>query len=253
MDRSQADVVVIAVVAALAGAVAAVGAPAAVTAVLGLALFAAPGYVLSRLLTGHRIGGLERVVVATGLALIVPVLGGLLLYGSGVPLHRAGWLGLLIAVTLAGDVVLYVRRRIGRVPPFNWNTERWRIPPLRLATFAAAVLVAAGALTLARISVAIQPHPGFTQLSLSSQHQKVHTMLLGVSNDEGSTTSYRLVLLRNHHVSATWNLTLADGQTWQRSMPFTGKYTLTANLYRLPDLTHPYRYVTTPASKAVGA
>ena len=250
MGRSQADVAISAGVAALACGAAVIGVPTAVMVVLGLALFAAPGYLLSQLLTGSRIGGLERVVVATGLALVVPVLGGLLLYAAGVPLHRAGWLGLLAAVTLIGDVALFVRRRTGKAAPFSWRFEHRRMPLPRLAIFAAAVLIAASAVTLARLGVAAQPQPGFTQLWLAPQQQKAHTVVLGVSNDEGSTTSYRLVLLYNQQVSATWNFTLAEGQTWQRSITFTGTYTLAADLYRLPDLTHPYRYVTTHASKA---
>jgi uncharacterized membrane protein len=251
MGRSQADVAITAGVAALASGAAVIGVPTAVMVVLGLALFAAPGYLLSQLLTGSRIGGLERAVVGTGLALVVPVLGGLLLYAAGVPLHRAGWLGLLAAVTLACDVALVVRRRIGKAAPFSWRFEQWRMPLPRLAILAAAVLIAASALTLARLGVAVQPQPGFTQLWLAPQHQKAHTVVLGVSNDEGSTTSYRLVVLHNQLVSATWNFTLAEGQTWQRSVAFTGTYTLVANLYRLPDLAHPYRYVTTHGSNAV--
>jgi len=73
------------------------------------------------------------------------------------------------------------------------------------------------------------------------------------ANDQGSTTSYRLVLLRNGHVSATLNLTLGDGRTWQRTVPFTGQYTLAAYPYRLPDLTHPYRYVATNSTKVAGS
>jgi uncharacterized membrane protein len=251
MGRSQADVAISAGVAALASGAAVIGAPTVVMIVLGLALLATPGYLLSQLLTGSRIGGVERVVVATGLALIVPVLGGLLLYAAGVPLHRAGWLGLLAAVTLIGDVALFVRRRMGKAAPFSWRFEHWRMPLPRLAIFGAAVLIAAGALTLARLGAAAQPQPGFTQLWLAPPNQKAHAVVLGVSNDEGSTTSYRLVVLNNQLVSATWNFTLANGKTWQRSVPFTGTYTLTADLYRLPDLAHPYRYVTTHGSKAL--
>ena len=65
----------------------------------------------------------------------------------------------------------------------------------RLAIFAAAVLVAAAAVTLARIGVSDQPQPGFTQLWLSPARQKADTLILGISNNQGSTTSYRLVLL----------------------------------------------------------
>jgi hypothetical protein len=44
-------------------------------------------------------------------------------------------------------------------------------------------------------------------------------------------------------VIGTWNLTLGDGRTWQRQVPYTGKQVVAAGLYRQPDLTHPYRYV----------
>jgi hypothetical protein len=240
-----------AVVAVLACAAAVAGAPTAVMAVLGITLFAAAGYLLARLLLPSGVAGLERVAVATGLALAVPILGGLVLYVAGVPLHRAAWLGLLAGVTLVADAVLLVRRWVGRAEPFTWQPS-WQVPGRHTAIFAAAVLVAAGAVVLARIGVAIQPQPGFTQLWLSPQRDTAHAESLGVSNNEGSMTRYRLVLLRNGHVSATWNLALANGATWQRSVPYLGKYTLTADLYRLPDLKSPYRYVTT-GSKAAGS
>jgi hypothetical protein len=251
MGRSQADVAATALVAALACGAVVSEAPTAATTVLGILLFAAPGYLLGQLLVGSQTTGLERVVVMAGLALAVPILGGLLLYAARVPLHRPGWLGLLAGATLAGDIVLFMRRRAGRAAPFSWQPA-WRVPRWHVVAFAAAVLVAACAVELARTGAANQPQPGFTQLWLSPQ-QNQHILSLGVSDDQGATTSYRLVLLRNGRVSATWNLTLANGRTWQRSVPFTGTYTLTANLYRLPDLAHPYRYVSTGSTKAAGS
>jgi hypothetical protein len=244
MARRQVDVAATAVLAILACDAAVSGAPVAVTAVLGLALLVMPGYLLSQLLLSSRIVGLERAVVATSLGLAVPVLGGLLLNEARVPLHRSSWLGLLAGVTLAADAVLFLRRHAGRVAPFTLRPHWWRIPPWHAAAFAAAVLVASGGLVLARIGAAIQPQPGFTQLWLSARNPNARTASLGVSNDEGSTTRYRLVLLRNDRLSTTWNLTLPDGTTWQQAVPFVGNV-LAANLYRLPDLTHPYRYVTT--------
>lgn len=252
MGRSQADVTATALVTGLACGAAASGAPTAVLAVLGIALIFAPGYLLGQLLVGSRVTGLERAAVITGLALAIPVLGGLLLYAAGVPLHRAGWLGLLAGVTLAGDVALFLRRRAGRAAPFSWQPT-WQLPRRQAAAFAAAVLIAAGALELARIGTAMQPQPGFTQLWLSPQRQDSRALSLGVSNDQGSTTRYWLVLLRNGSVSATWNLTLAPGQTWQRSVPLTGLRTVAARLYRLPDLTHPYRYVFTGSDTVAGS
>jgi hypothetical protein len=253
MGRSHADLAVTAVLAVLACAAAASGAPAAVMIVLGIALLAAPGYLLGQLLLRPDLAGLERVAVVTGLALAVPALGGLLLYAAGAPLHRAAWLGLLAGVTLVADVVLFLRRRAGRAAPFRWQPPGWRLPRWHSAAFAAAVLIAAGGLGLARLGVAIQPQPGFTQLWLAPPDQHHHTASLGVSNDQGSTTRYRLVLLRNGRVRATWNLALADGQTWQRAVLFSGKDALAANLYRLPDLTHAYRHVAADGDRAPGS
>jgi hypothetical protein len=288
MGRSQADVAATALVAVLACIAAAIGAPAAAMTVLGIALFAAPGYLLGQLLLGSLTAGLERVAVMTGLALAVPILGGLLLDAAGVPLHRPGWLGLLAAVTFAADTALFARRRVGgvgwitrpalEVPPATEVLPATQVLPAapvqtlptgpaaprrpgpgrrasrwHVAVFAAAVLIAAAAVGLATVGAARQPQPGFTQLWLSPQYQGAHTLSLGVTNDQGRTTSYRLVLQRGGRVIGTWNLTLGEGRTWQRPVPFTGNQTLAAGLYRLPDLAHPYRYVSVgPGSGAAG-
>jgi hypothetical protein len=107
------------------------------------------------------------------------------------------------------------------------------------------VLLVAGALAVAEEGVAHQSKPRFTQLWLSPERDDSAVGSLGVTNDQGAATQYRLVLLRRGKVSDTWNFTLADGQTWTRNVQLTSKYTITANLYRMPDLTQPYRYVNT--------
>jgi hypothetical protein len=252
MHRSQADVWVIAVIAAIGAYVAKSGAPAAVMIVIGIALLAAPGYLLAELLLASRIAGVERVVVATGLALVVPVLGGLVLAAAKLPLHREAWFGLLVAVTLVCDVALFFRRWAGRAAPFSWPAG-WRLAPWHTAAFCAAVLIAAGGLGLARYGAAIQPEPRFTQLWLSPRSETAPSASLGVTNDEGHTTSYRLVLLHNGRLNAIWNLTLADGQTWQRAVPFSDKTTIAAELYRLPNLSRRYRYVAVAALGASGS
>jgi hypothetical protein len=250
MRGSHADLAVTAAVAVLACGAAAGGAPAAVTAVLGIALFAAPGYLLGQLLLGSRVGGLERAVVVTGLALAVPILGGLLLYAARVPLHRGVWLGLLAGVTLAGGGALLLRRRAGRAAPFGGPPGAWRgLPPRLAAAFGAAAVIAAGGLGIARLGVAMQHNPGFTQLWLA-RGENARTASLGVSNQQGNTTRYRLVLLRNGAVSAAWVLTLADGQTWRQVVPLTARYAMVANLYRFPDLGRPYRHVAAAGDRA---
>lgn len=252
MDRSQADIAVTALAAGLACGAAASGTPTAVMTVLGIALFIAPGYLLGQVVVGSQVTGLERVAVMTGLALGVPVLGGLLLYAAGVPLHRAGWLGLLAGVTLAADVALFLGRRAGRAAPFSWRPT-WRAPRRQVAVFAAAGLIAAGGVGLARIGVALQAQPGFTQLWLSPQRQDRHALSLGVSNDQGRPTSYQLVLLRDGRVSEMWDFTLTAGQTWRRSVPISSAGTMAARLYRLPDLAHSYRYVSVSGQAVPGS
>jgi hypothetical protein len=61
------------------------------------------------------------------------------------------------------------------------------------------------------------------------------------------------VLLRNGRVSTTWDFTLAAGQTWRRSLPLTSAGTAAARLYRLPDLAHPYRYVSVTGISVPGS
>jgi hypothetical protein len=247
---SQADVAATALVAVAACAAAAAGVPAPVMIVLGIALFAAPGYLLGQLLLGSRTAGLERVAVMAALALAVPILGGLLLYVARVPLHRSGWLGLLAGVTLAADTALFLRRRHSGVAPVTWRPT-WRAPGWHAAAFAAAILVAACGVGLASAGVARQPQPGFTELWLSPP-QDARILNLGVRNDQGRTTSYRVVVMRDGRAAATWNLTLGNGRTWQRPVPFTGQGILTAVLYRLPDVTHPYRFVSTGTPRTAG-
>jgi uncharacterized membrane protein len=111
MRPREADLAITALVAVMTCAAAAVGAPVAVMTVLGVLLFAAPGYLLGQLLIGSDGSGLERVAAAAGLVFCVPIIGGLLLYAAELPLRRATWLALLAGVTLVSDVVLFLARR----------------------------------------------------------------------------------------------------------------------------------------------
>jgi uncharacterized membrane protein len=244
--RSQIDLGVTAAVAVLACVAGAAGAPVAVMTVLGLLLFAAPGYLLGQLLLGPYIAGLERVAVSAGLAFCVPILGGLALYVARVPLHRAGWLGLLAGVTLICDVVLFVRREGG---PLGSLRAGWRVPRGRAAAFTAAVVMAICALGIARVGVAMQHYPGYTQLWLDRPNSKAKTVDLGVGNYEGATVQYQLKIWDNGKLVSTRDLTLADGQVWQLWPRYSDRYSISVNLFRLPDLTKPYRYAALAATE----
>jgi hypothetical protein len=242
VNRNQADLGVTLAAALLACGAVAIHAPVGVTAVLGIALIAAPGYLWSQILLGPQISAVERAAVATGIALSVPILGGLLLYAARLPLHRAEWIGLLAGVTLAGDVVLFLRRRSDRSPREEPTSVRRPRPLKHIAAFTAATMILVGAVVLARVGVAMQSYPGFTQLWMTPS-KSATTATLGVGNHEGRTVRYRLVLLRGGRAFGAWNIMLANGHDWHRSQPINGSYTWIANLYRLPDSNHPYRQV----------
>jgi hypothetical protein len=140
-------------------------------------------------------------------------------------------------------MALLLRRQNDLAADFGWQKEVKRPSARHAAAFGAAVVVAVGALRLARAGAAIQHYPGFTQLWLVDQGRNPATANLGFGNHEGRTMRYRLILLRSGHRIARWGLTLANGQTWRQSPVFSGRYTIEANLYRLPDLSHPYRHV----------
>jgi uncharacterized membrane protein len=248
VNRGHADLGIAAAMAVLACAAAVLHAPAAVMAMLGAALFAAPGYLLSRLLPGPDRGGLERLAVAAGLALSVPVTGGLLLYAAGRRLDRTSWLLLLTAVTLAADLMVYLRRRHGRTVRPGREERGWRIPPRHAAAFAAAVVTACCAVGLARQGAAAQHYPGYTQLWADRIPGNAATVRLGVGNHEGRTTRFLLVYVDNGRRAASWRLVLADGQSWQRSQRAAAGHAVRAELFRLPDASRPYRYVALAAA-----
>lgn len=243
MRPNRADIVVTAAIAAASTAAALGGAPVPVLAVLGILLFAAPGYVLGELLLGGRIAGLERVAVMGGLALAVPVLGGFALYAGGVPLHRTAWTCLLAAVTLAGDLALAARRQpTVRKESAAGGRRALRLSAWQLAAFGAAVIIAAGAIAIARVGAAAQHYPGFSELWISPVQAAPRSADLGVSNHEGKTEQYRLVLTEGGRTASSWDVTLENGATWERAVT-VGSGTA-ADLYRLPDASSPYRHVT---------
>jgi hypothetical protein len=64
---------------------------------------------------------------------------------------------------------------------------------------------------------------------------------LRVDNHESATEQYEVQLVENvtakKKTTQTYKFTLADGQTWQVTIPFTLKYKMVANLYILPNTT----------------
>ena len=264
MRRGEADLAIAAAVAVLACLLALTGAPAALTAMTGIALLAAPGYLLSKLLLGPAAPAMERVLAGAALSLSVPVLGGLALQAARVPLHKPAWLALLAGLTLAADLALLLRGRRSGPPggredqgsPASHGQPRWpaagrpgaprgpRLHPGPAVALAAALVIAGGGLVLARLGEARQHYPGFTQLWLVHRDPRGATVSLGVGNHEGGTVRYLAVLLRNGRRVSEWTFSLPDGQDWHQSPRVPATAALRVNLFRLPDVRTPYRHVT---------
>lgn len=249
--RNSLDIVAAGGLALLGGVAGAAHLPAAIVIVLGVALFLGPGYVWSEVILNHRLPGLERVAVIAGISLITPILCGFIVYSAGVPLHRTTWIGILSVVTLVGAVVAAIQRR-GAAPLAEERRpdrpqERRGIPVLHSIIFGAAAVIALAAVGLSVMSAEAQKYPGYAQLSMVPvAKSKPLTATLRVTNQQGSSVQYRLVLsekVNKRTKSTTWNLSLANGQSWQRTVPYTLQYSMVADLYQLPNLKTPYRRV----------
>lgn len=251
MRRNYSDIAIAEAIAILGCAAFFAHLPEPVMIVLGLGLFAAPGYIWSEVFLSPQEWGLERVAVATALALMVPVFGGMGLYAAGIPLNRTAWVGLLSVVTLIGVAVALIMRRLRRDDPSPRPPKRRRRwSAWHAVAFGAATVIAAGAVGLAVVSADAQKYPGYTQLWLTPLPGQPSRASLGVDNEQGGTNQYRLVLWRKGRVSATWTLTLANGQTWQRTISYTTSFAMAANLY-LPGIQNPYRQVDNGASPSL--
>jgi Protein of unknown function (DUF1616) len=273
------DIAIAAIVAILGGLAAAKNMPGQVTIPLGIALFFAPGYLWSEAILSQRLPGIERAMTTVGMAFIFPILGGFLFYGLHIPLFKSSWVGLLVVLTLLGVVAVAIQRLRG-VPVGQPQQPRRTQPPSRQGgpvvlhsfIFGLAAVVGIGAVAFSVKNAETQKFPGYTALSMTavvdnpaarnaanlsdnptaqatqqetanSLQPKATKAHLIVTNHQGVPEQYLLKLLQKGKVTNTWNITLNDGQTWQKTIAWTTNYSMLADLYRLPNTTTPFHYV----------
>ena len=256
MRHNNRDVIAAWVIAVIGLAVLAFRMPVPVTVLTGTAMFAAAGYVSSEMLLGPRAAAPHRAVTSACLALMIPIFAGLILTAAGIPLHTSTWPIALAAVIVIGAVVLPVQRQAAVPPvitpptqdagPATQNagpaTQKWQVAWHAVA-FGAAAMIAAGAVTLSIYGASAQKVPDYTQLWMSPIASDPAAADIGVTNHAGAAAQYRLILTRRGHVSSSWNISLTDGQTWERVIPFSQAYRIVAKLYRRTDLRDVYRTV----------
>lgn len=252
------DIVIATIIAILGGLAAAKHLPGQVTIPLGVGLFFAPGYLWSEAILSHDLPGVERVLMAAGMALIFPILGGFLFYGLHIPLFRSSWIGLLVVLTLLGVVATAIQR-LRQVPVDQRDqARRSRQSPhqggsvvLHSVIFGLAAVIGLGAVGYSVKSAEAQKFPGYTMFSMTPvvnnpeaqnlaelsnntaaqnkasalQNNLVATAKtahLYVADHEGVAETYEVKLYRQGKLSSTWkSITLNNGQSWQVTIPYT--------------------------------
>lgn len=171
----------------------------------------------------------DRLLWAVGLVLAGTVLAGLILNLAG-GLTRLSWIiTLVIAVLACAGAWLAISRR----------RERQQEPPLVPATGFALALptagylllaaaLAGGAVWLAAASAGWPRTPGFAQLWLVPAKGAAATV--GVRDSYPGRQTFRLVLRSDAKTVGSWDLALAEGQTWQRAVTVPAGGPLVATL-----------------------
>jgi uncharacterized membrane protein len=251
MYRWNLDIFVAGATGLLGGAAYALHVPEALQVIFGIALFFAPGYLWSEAILSQRLTGLERVITTAGLSLILPILGGFLFYGLHIPLFRSAWVGMLVVLTLLGVVAVSIVRlreqpaEAPSKPRPDQPPKQRKLPVLNAFIYGIAGVIALGSVAFSVNRAEAEKYPGYTMLGMTTLKGDAAKASLDVTNHQGVTEHYRLKLLDKGKVTSTWNLKLADGQTWATTVAYTEKqnYSIVANLYLLPDTSKPYRTV----------
>jgi hypothetical protein len=171
----------------------------------------------------------NRAMWAIGLVLAGTVLAGLVL-NLTTGLTRLSWaITLAVAVLACACAGLVIgRRRGGRVEPASVRTREFRFSPLTGGFLLLAAALAGGAVWLGDASAGWQHTPGFAQLWLVPA--KGASATLGVRDDYPGRQAFLMVLRNGAKTVGTWHLTLAAGETWQRTVTATAGDKLAATL-----------------------
>ena len=205
-------------------------------------LFILPGYSLVAAIYGPRSLNIEvYIVFAVVLSLSLTAIGGLLLNFSAVGLNTQSWLLYLAVITLLASSVALIRRQ--RLSSLEMLNVRWSFNWMQIAMFGAAIVLVFVAIRTARIGVLAQPREGFTQLWMLPPTQN-DSVQIGIQNEEGTPTSYRLVVKSGDDVLVEWdNVELQPGEEWQNQFTADGQADIEASLYRTFAPENVYRTV----------
>jgi len=172
----------------------------------------------------------DRMMWGAGLALAVAVLAGLVL-NLATGLTRLSWaVALAVAVVAVACAYLVIRRHgADEVTRTRVRLRDFRPSTVTGGFLLLAAVLAGGAVWLANASAGWPHSPGFAQLWLTPSSGTTST--LGVRDNFPGRQTFRLVLRGNGgKVLGAWDLSLAQGQAWQRTVARPAGSTLTARL-----------------------
>lgn len=211
--------------------------PTLVAASLAVAMvFVLPGYAWSAsLLYRCKFGIVETVVATIGISMTIVVLGGFLLNLTPWGLRHHSWTLLLLSALAAGVAVLWLKRR--QAPTAIPDPRRYCLFTSRQAILVILTFfVTAAALLVAQYGANQHTGAGFTQFWLLQTSQP-NTVRVGMRNQEGVATTYRLRITVGGRTLRDWYpIRLPPDSRWEAEALLTlprepGDY-VEATLYR---------------------
>ncbi len=206
-----------------------------------------PGYAITAAAFPHAILGLpERVLLSLGLSLAVTITGSLILYLLPGGLNANSWALLLFAVTLVASLIATVHRvrNPADIPARIKLGFRW----YQLLFFGFAALLVVAAFGVARTPLPSQGIQGYTELwMVPAGNDQKNVVRLGINSMEFATVSYKLdVQARGQNIQEWSGIELTPGQKWETTLalpPATAGEMVEAVIYRLDAPKDVYRHV----------
>jgi uncharacterized membrane protein len=212
-----------------------------VRAVEGLLVLLVPGAALAWAILPTDRPRLQVAILACGLSVALVPLGGLVMNLLPFGLGLVAWLGLgvlvlwIAALTPKGRAVRVHRPRLPALPPLR---------PVAIYGAAAVLFLAAIAIARARTDPLFDEH--FTQLWLVSVAGEERPRV-GIRNDEGVTTTYRVEIAAGDQVLQSWtDIVVPTDTEWTATLsnPVASGTTVQARLYVVGGAAEPYRMTT---------
>ena len=223
----------------------------AIGIILALPLvFVLPGYTLTEAMFHKRaLEASHRLLLSLGLSLAIDILGGLILNMLPAGLQARSWAVLLGLLTAVFSLLVGYLRRGTQL--YGAQSARLRFTIYEFILFGLATTVAILSVQYSAISLAQQPHSGFTQLWMlpSVQVEKSCAVRLGVRSFEVTSVKYRVTMTINGTLAKTWSpVVLAPQDEWDQLVPLTSGTTdnmyVEVQLYRSDKPEIVYREVT---------